>query len=161
YYIDVDDSIGYEAPVRRNKNKPGNERPRVWLIGGIDDHSRVRWARFYPGNSAEAWLDFLLRVMRGFHEDPLVWPAFGVFERVYTDQDSAMKSGVVTHALEALGIERILASPSTEWETNAQAKGKAEATLRVLQSFEKVTRWRRFASLEAMNAALLKHLIWL
>lgn len=160
YYIDDDDSIGYEAAVRRNKNKAGNGKPRVWIMGGVDDHSRVGWAQFYTGNDALVWLDFMLRCWRGF-ADPDTWPAFGVPERVYTDQDSAMKSRVVTRALELLEVQRMLALPSTEHFTNAQAKGKVERWLQVvMQGFERMTRWKRFTSLREMNDALVRYLVW-
>jgi hypothetical protein len=161
YYVDTDRSIGYEQPHLKNKNKEGNQRSRVWLIGVVDDYTRVRWARFYTGNDAFAWQDVLFRCMAGF-ADPARWPAFGVPQRIYSDQDAAMKSAVMTKTLQALQVERLLALPSTAAWTNAQAKGKVERTLGVLvQGFEKVTRWSRFPSIDAMNAALLEHLVWL
>lgn len=161
YYIDNDDTIGYEAAVVKNKNKAGNQKPRVWLIAGIDDNSRTRWGRFYTGNDTHSWLDFMLRAWRGYHPDPNVWPAFGVPERVYTDQDSAMKSMVMTRALELLEVERVLANPSTEHWSNSQAKGKVERSIQVLQGFEKMTGWKRFSGLQEMNDHLLDYLIWL
>lgn len=162
YYIDVDDTVGYEAPVALNKTKAGNGLPRVWLIGCVDDCSRVTWARFYTANSALAWRDLLLRAMRpGSFAPEHVWPAFGVPSGVYTDQDSAMKSSIMVRTLDLLGIKRMLAERSTEHETNAQAKGKVERALGTLiQGFEKTTRGKRFTSLEEMNQALAAHLRW-
>jgi hypothetical protein len=162
YYIDTDDTIGYEAPVQLNKTKAGNGLPRVWLIGIVDDHSRVQWGRFYTANSALAWRDLIIRAGRkGAFGDELEWPAYGIPEAIYSDQDSAMKSGVMTRTLDLLGIERKLAKPSTPHETNAQAKGKTERGLGlILQGFEKTARGQRFASLERMNEALRHHLIW-
>ncbi len=162
YYIDTDDTIGYEAPVVLNKTKAGNGLPRVWLIGIVDDMSRVTWARFYTANSALAWRDLLIRAMReGAFGPEQEWPAFGLPEKVYTDQDSAMKSAVMTRTLELLGVERMLALPSTEHETNAQAKGKVERALGIiLHGFEKTARAKRFTSLEEMNQSLRQYLIW-
>lgn len=160
WYIETDDTVGYEAPIHRNKNKAGNGRPRIWLIGAVDDHTRVRWARFYTGNDALAWRDLLIRAMRGFAE-PGEWPAFGIPERIYTDQDSAMKSSALTSMLSVLGIERVLANPSTEHETNAQAKGKAERSLGViLHGFEKAFRGARVDSLTELNRLLVRYLVW-
>lgn len=162
WWIDTDDTVGYEAPVTLNKTKAGNGKPRIWLLGLVDDHSRVKWARFYTANSALAWRDMLIRAMRGFSPDTDKWPAFGIPERVYTDQDSAMKSAVMTQMLEVLGIERMLAMPSTEQETNAQAKGKVERFLGVLlHGFEKTIRAKRVSHLSELNQYLFQHLVWL
>ncbi len=162
WWIDVDDTVGYEAPVVRNKTKAGNGKPRIWLHGIVDDHTRVRWARFYTSNSALAWRDMLIRAMRGFAPRLKDWPALGIPERLYSDQDSAMKAGVMTRTLELLGVERMLALPSTEAETNAQAKGKVERTLGViLQGFEKTTRAKRVSTLSELNRLLVQYLTWL
>lgn len=162
WWIDTDDTVGYEAPVTLNKTKAGNGKPRIWLLGIVDDHTRVRWARFYTANSALAWRDMLIRAMRGFSPDLEKWPAFGIPERVYTDQDSAMKSAVMSQMLELLAIERLLAMPSTEQETNAQAKGKVERFLGVLlHGFEKTVRAKRVSHLSELNRLLFQHLAWL
>jgi hypothetical protein len=161
WYIDSDDTIGYESPVQLGKNKAGNGKPRIWMLTVVDDYSRVKWARYYSGNSAPFWLDMLTRVMRkGAFGEPDVWPAYGVPERLYTDQDAAMKARESVSFLAAFEIERMLANPSNPHFTNAQAKGKVErAQGHILHSFEKVTRAKRFESLEAMNRALNTFLI--
>lgn len=161
WYIDTDDTIGYESPVQLGKNKAGNGKPRIWMLTVVDDYSRVKWARYYAGNSAPVWLDMLTRVMRkGAFGEPDVWPAYGVPERLYTDQDAAMKARESVSFLAAFEIERMLANPSNPHFTNAQAKGKVErAQGHILHSFEKVTRAKRFESLEAMNRALNTFLV--
>jgi len=161
WWIDADDTVGYEAPVHRNKTKAGNGKPRIWLLGLVDDHTRVRWARFYTSNSALAWRDLIIRAMRGFSPRIDEWPAFGIPERIYTDQDSAMKSAVMTRMLEILEIKRMLADPSTEAETNAQAKGKVERSLGlILHGFEKTTRAKRVTRLSELNRLLYRHLLY-
>ncbi len=161
WYIDSDETIGYEAPHLVNKSKAGNGKPRVWLHAIIDDFSRVTWAMYQVGNGTVHWLDTMTQAMRaGAFGPPDVWPAYGVPERFYTDQDKAMKSREATDFLAAFEIQRILALPSTEHETNAQAKGKIEKRIGLIQrGFEVVTKARRFATLAQMNAVLAQYLI--
>lgn len=162
YYIEHDDTIGYEAPVRVNKTKAGNGRPRVWLISIVDDYSRVAWARFTTGNDAVCWIDTLTRAMReGAFAQPTRWPAYGVPERLYTDNDSVVKSTEWVSVCQGLGINHRKAPHSTEHETHAQAKGKVERLGgKILHGFEVVTRLVRFTSLAAMNQALIEYLIY-
>jgi hypothetical protein len=130
----------------------------VWLIVMVDDHTRVRWGRFYNSEDGLSWLDLMLKSWRK-PADPTIWPAYGVPERVYADQGSGIRSGLLKRAMAQLEVELTHAKPSTEHETNAQAKGKVEAAVRIVQAFEKVTRWRRFDGMEEMNQALWKFLV--
>lgn len=159
WYIDHDDTVAYESPVHRNKTKAGNGKPRIWLIAIVDDHTRVTWARFYTSNDALAWRSALIAAMRG-PSNKTQWPAYGVPETIYTDQDSAMKSRVMTQFFEVFGIERKLANPSTEHETNAQAKGKVERAIRmIVKGFEVTLRAKRVMKLSELNTLLRQFLI--
>lgn len=159
YYLDTDESVAYEPSVARNKNKPGNRRPRLHLIGVVDDHSRVLWARGHLASTSFTWIEALKHAW-GRPADPERWPAYGIPQRLYSDQDSTMKSAVMTRALQQLGVERLLAKPSTEHFTNAQAKGKIERALGIIvHNFEVATRQQRFTSLDEFNQALERFLV--
>lgn len=160
YYIDRDSSIGHEPDVALNKNKSGNGRPRVWMIGMVDDYSRVRWGRFYTSESAPCWWDLMERSWRK-PADTTLWPAYGMPEKVYSDCGSGLRSTQVRKTLDELGVKYDSAQPSTEFETNAQAKGKIERALQVLQAFEALTKMRRFDDLVEMNAAFAKFLVYI
>jgi hypothetical protein len=96
----------------------------------------------------------------GAFAPPSRWPAHGVPERIYTDNDSVVKSLEWISFCAGLGIEHRRTRHSTEHETHAQAKGKVERLGgKILHGFEVVTRLVRFDSLKAMNAALVEYLI--
>ncbi|HEX6038961.1 hypothetical protein [Longimicrobium sp.] len=160
YYIDRDSSIGHEPAVALNKNKPGNERPRVWMIGMVDDYSRLRWGRFFTSEAGQCWWALMERAWRK-PADTSVWPAYGMPQQVYSDCGTGYKSSLVRRTMGELGVEYRSALPSTEHETNAQAKGKIERALQLLQLFEKLTKMRRFDDLEEMNRAFEKFLVFI
>ncbi|HEY0019076.1 MAG TPA: DDE-type integrase/transposase/recombinase [Longimicrobium sp.] len=160
YYIDHGGSIGHETPEALNKNKDGNGRPRVWLIHGIDDFSRTKWGRFYTSEAAVSWRDLMLRAWAK-PADPSYWPAYGLPEQVYSDQGSGLKSKELTRVLDELGVRYRMADPSTPTETNAQAKGKVERGIAIIQAFERFTQMKRFQGLDEMNFWFEKHLVYL
>lgn len=162
YYIDRDNTIGHESPVTHNKSKAGNGLPRVTIIAIVDDYSRVCWARATGGNDSSWWRDTLIDAMReGRFGPPSRWPAFGVPEMLYTDNDSAVKTSAWVDLLNDLGIKHDRTSLPTEHFTTAQAKGKVERKIRAIaEGFEVVTRARRLSGLAEFNALLTEYLVW-
>lgn len=148
FYLDDDGSIGYESAILHNKNKPGNKKPRLTLIGLVDDYSRCRFARFVLSNNTFAWMNFLYDAWRK-KDDQIGFPFYGMPRLLYTDNDSTVKSGRFTLAMEKLGIKNPRHAPG-----NPRAKGKAEVSFRTLQEFEKITLIKQWQSLEQANADL-------
>lgn len=161
WYIEDDGTIGYEPLVARNKNKPGNGRSRLWLIVIVDDHSRVTWARFTDGNGTSDWLNLCLDAMTGrFCADRTAWPAYGIPEKLYTDQDMAMKSGLAQRVFKALEVEVLFAQASTEHWSHSRSKGKVERRVGTInQDFEKLTKIKPFRGLDSINRALQDYLV--
>jgi hypothetical protein len=170
WYVDGDGSVGWLNPIERSDNKALDadrkrtrktaERHRIWLLCIVDDHSRTTWAKYYTANNASAWQDMLLSAMRpGVFGPPDRWPAFGVPEHLYSDQDAALKASETVALLQAVGVNLRLARPSDPWWTNAQAKGKVERMAgTIIRAFEPLSRARKFASLAEINEALT---LWL
>lgn len=154
FYLDDDGSIGYEAPWQRYKNKPGNRKPRLHLIASIDDNSRVLFARFTLGNHTSAWMDTLYRFWE-FKNNP-AFPTYGICKLLYSDNDSVIKSRRFKRAMDRLGVTIV-----SHEVGNSRAKGKVERSFRMLQEFEKVTKIKKFKSLEEANEALFDFLIGL
>ncbi len=152
FYLDDDGSIGYEAPWERYKNKPGNKKPRLNLVSIVDDNSRVLFARFTLGNHTSAWMDTLYRFWSP-KETP-AFPAYGICKLLYSDNDSVIKSGRFKRAMEKLGVTII-----SHEVGNSRAKGKVERAFRILQEFEKVTKVKKFKTLDEANEALFDFLI--
>jgi len=148
YYLDDDGSVGYEPELIHNKNKPGNLKPRLVLLGLIDDHSRVKFARFALGNHAYAWMNFLYHAWR-VKDDQIHFPFHGLPTLLYSDNDSVIKSKKFTLAMKALEIKIM-----THKVGNPRAKGKVEVCFKLLQEFEKVTQAARWKNFDEANAAL-------
>ncbi len=153
FYLDDDGSVGYESPSQRYKNKAGNRKPRLVLIQVIDDHSRVKYARFTLGNHYLAWMEALYNFW--IKKSVNYFPAYGLCKILYSDNDSVIKSKRFTKAMEKLGVKI-----QTHEVGNSQAKGKVENGFRVLQEFEKVTKIKKWSSLDEANEALFDFLIW-
>lgn len=152
FYLDDDGSIGYEPPIKRNKNKAGNRKPRLHLIAVIDDHSRALYARFTLGNHTSAWMDTLFYTWS--RKENLTFPFYGIPKMLYSDNDSVIKSGKFKKAMKKLGV--VLFSHEVG---NSRAKGKVERAIGIIQEFEKITKIKRFKSLDEANEALLDWLI--
>ena len=153
FYLDDDGSIGYEPVSRRNKNKPGNKKPRLVLFQLVDDYSRVKWATFMLGNHTIAWMNALYEAWRTKRNASL-FPFCGIPDAIYSDNDSVIKSAKFRKAMEILGVEI-----KTHEVDNPQAKGKVESGFRLLQEFEKITKLRKFQSLEEANYYLMDFLL--
>jgi hypothetical protein len=161
YYRNDDLSIGYEPTAKRNKNKPGNRRARVILYAGIDDHSRVLFARFYMSDNTLNLLDFLRRAWT--QKDDKRFPFYGLPTEVYCDLGPSNVSGLFTDALAKLGVTRLSTTPSNSARFGSRKHGKVERTFGegLLGEFMKFTKFYKFASLEEMNATLWEWLIHL
>lgn len=152
FYLDDDGSIGYESTLTKNKNKPGNRKPRLHLLSLVDDFSRAIYARFTLGNHTFAWMEFLYEAWRK-KDDDAGFPFHGLPKILYSDNDTVVKSGKFTHAMQALNVKIV-----THKVGNPRAKGKVEGSFKLLQEFEKVTRVRNWQSLEEANADLFDYL---
>ncbi len=153
FYLDDNGSVGYESPHERYKNKPGNKKPRLVLIQVVDDHSRVKCALFTLGNHYMAWMQTLHHAWK--KKDNAAFPFYGLPRVLYSDNDSVIKSRRFTRAMEKLGV-----TVKTHKVRESRAKGKVESGFKMLQEFEKVTKIKKWESLEEANAALEDFLIW-
>jgi len=152
FFLDDDGSVGYEPAMLHNKNKPGNKKPRLTLIGLVDDHSRCRFARFVLGNHTFAWMTFLYEAWRR-KDDPTGFPFYGMPKILYSDNDSVIKSKKLKQAMELLGVKVISHAVG-----NSRAKGKVEVSFKILQEFEKITLIKKWSSLAQANADLFDFL---
>lgn len=165
WWVDSGRTVSRETVVSDNKNKTIKGKTRVWLITVVDDHSRWTWGRFVEGNDATFWAHVLLESMRAGAFAPVdQWPAFGVPEKLYVDNDSAFKTAELTQLCDGLGIKIDRTPPATEHFSTAQAKGKVEKRGGdIMRMFEVVTKPLRAAgklrTLEDMNAAFTQFLI--
>jgi len=148
FYLDDDGSIGYEPEMLHNKNKPGNKKPRLTLLGLVDDYSRCRFARFVLSNNTFAWMNFLYEAWRP-KADRNGFPFYGMPTLIYTDNDATVKSARFVAAMEKLNIKNPRHAIG-----NSRAKGKVEVGFKILQEFEKITLFKKWRSLEEANADL-------
>ena len=126
--------------------------PRMVLVAMIDDATSKVTARFYPGETTEAYMDLLGRYLR----------RHGRMAAMYVDRDSIFRAEdhdpydprpnltQFSRALEELGIQLILAySP--------QAKGRIERFFQTAQDrLVKELRLAKAATMEEANAVLQK-----
>lgn len=123
YYVQPDGSIGFESALTLGKNKRGNSQPRLQLFGLVDDHSRVSYARFYYGKNTLNWIDFCMLAWDQ-KPDHNRFPFCGRPRRMYSDNDSAPKSGMFTQFIKDLDVEF-----NAHLVGNPKAKGKIERRL--------------------------------
>lgn len=160
WFENADGSIGYEGPERRNKNKPGNKRPRLIVHSLVDDHSRVLWARIYRSENAHNLLHF-------FHEcwsrpaDVSRWPAWGLPKSLYADRGSVLLSKRVRAALEKLHVFVIPNRPAHDTPHGPRKHGKVERTFGdgLLAEVQKLSRAVAFRDLDHLNDTLRAWLI--
>lgn len=159
YYANDDDTIGYEAPHARYKNKPGNRKPRIILYAMVDDHSRVLFARFYFSENALNLLDFVLRSWS--QSDDKRFPAYGIPDHLYADKGAPQRSEKFLHAMRVLGVHLPDSTPSHSEPFGSRKHGKVERTFGegLLGEFMKLTKIYTFSSLDEMNATLWEWLI--
>lgn len=154
WYLASDGSVGYESPRDRNKNRPGNQKPRLILFALVDDYSRVTYARYYLAENTLNWLDFLWHAW-GPKDDPSRFPFEGVPKALYTDNGSCLNSARFKTACAALGVTLKFHEPH-----HAQSKGKVERAIGLLgRKVEKLYLLRRPSSLDEANGILYQHLV--
>ncbi|KKK87176.1 hypothetical protein LCGC14_2755860, partial [marine sediment metagenome] len=153
FYIDDDGSIGFESPLHRSKNKAGNKKPRLVLFALVDDHSRARYMRAYPGANTLFMLDFLHHAWSP--KEAHAFPFRGLPRVLYSDNDSIIKSHKFQRAAGDLGVE-----VKTHFPGEAQAKGKVEASFRWSKEMEKVTLISKFESLDEVNQFLWDRMLY-
>lgn len=135
YYVSPDGSIGFESALTLGRNKRGNAQPRLQLFGLVDDFSRVAYANFYYGKNTLNWIDFCMRSW-DTKEDSGRFPFCGRPRDLYSDNDSAPKSGMFTQFIKDLDVKF-----SAHLVGNPKAKGKIERRLGDLA--QRVTRLLR------------------
>jgi len=142
-------SVGERKDLKKRKGYP------LWVASGIDDHSRARYRRAYPGTRAVFTLDFVARLCSP-KEDPR-HPLGGRPRVLYSDNDPVIANGIVQPALELLDIEWDPHLPvSAERPDAARGTGKVERQFRTLKDEEKVSQIRRWQSIEEFNCWLLE-----
>jgi len=152
FYLDDDGSFGYEKAWSVNKNRPGNRKPRLTLAQIKDDKSRVIYAEFISGNNTLAWMKFLYR---GWRKKSGAFPFYGLPDKLYSDNDSVVKSTKFIYAMHRLQVEVITHMPG-----KSRAKGKVESGFKILQEFEKITKIIKFKSIEEANGYLWNELLY-
>ena len=155
WFENADGSIGYEGPERRNKNKPGNKRPRLIVYSLVDDHSRVLWARIYRSENAHNLLHFF-RDCWSRPEDVSRWPAWGLPKSLYADRGSVLLSKRVRAALEKLHVFVIPNRPAHETEHGSKKHGKVKRTFGdgLLAEVQKLSKVVKFRDLDHLNNTL-------
>lgn len=158
-YINDDGTVGYEPTAKRNKNKPGNRKPRQVLYAITDDYSRVIFARFYLSDNALNLIDFLRRAWS--QKEDKRFPFFGLPLAVYCDLGPSNVSGLVTEALAKLGVQRLDTLPSNATRHGSRKHGKIERAFGggLLLEFMKFTKFYKFAAMDEQNEALWEWLI--
>ncbi len=111
--------------------KDGEVKLRTWVVQMIDEYSRLRLIRYYPATSESGILgvDFL---RWAFNRPKDNHPLRYLPERLKTDQGAFAKSTEGKTAMDALGIEPVLAKP----ESSSTSQGKVERSFRTLWQWE-------------------------
>lgn len=158
FYIADDFSIQYDDQLReyyaKKKGLPKGRRV-LHLLSLIDDHSRAIYAEFTASNHTLSWMNFLYNAWR-LKDDPFSFPFHGIPKLVYTDQDPIVTSHKFQRAMDVLLGSR--KNVLTHFPGNPRAKGKVERAFQVMQEFEKVTKRKKWQSIEEANADLMDYL---
>jgi hypothetical protein len=102
----------------------------------MDDFSRCVYARFYLEETARNQCDFLMRWWSP-KENPLEFPAHGLFSQMYFDCGPINMSAPVRNTIKGVGTYIVPTSPST-WEPYGSRKhGKPERVFRTLHEYFK------------------------
>ena len=111
--------------------KDGEVKLRTWVVQMVDEYSRLRLVRYYPATSESGILgvDFL---RWAYNRPGDNHPLKHLPDRLKTDQGPFAKSTEGQTALDALGIEPILAKP----EQSSTSQGKVERSFRTLWQWE-------------------------
>jgi hypothetical protein len=174
FYLDADGSVFFESPLKRTKNKPEQERPKVWIVAVVDDHSRAAWAELVPANDTQSWLTAFANAARAKDAD---FPFCGLPEEIYSDNDSVVKSArfrrvmglfdppvAVRMARPYIGkrskgkIERFIRTLKSSFEARHRAAEVPNLARIVDQDHHEPTRWRSLAEAnEHLRAWLLRY----
>lgn len=127
YFVQADGSIGFESPLTLGANKKGNSRPRLQLFVLVDDHSRGSYARLYYGKNALNWTDFCMKAWDA-KPDAATFPFCGRPSTLFSDNDSAPKSGMFKQFLTDMDVEFLAHEVG-----NSMAKGKVERLIQTLK----------------------------
>jgi transposase InsO family protein len=155
FYLDDDGSIDWEGRASCNKNRAGNRKTRLYIIGIIDDHSRCVYAEFVTSVTTNDWLRFEFNAFRRKADPRFIF--HGLPRILYMDNDSVAKNEKFLRAHEILGIKIIKHKPTKKTDTfsNARSKGKIERFFLYLAQKQRVTKFGKFQSLEEANRWLL------
>lgn len=158
FYIADDFSVQYDDKLKeyyaKKKGMPKG-RSVLHLLSLIDDHSRAIYAEFTASNHSRSWMNFLYNAWR-LKDDPFVFPFHGIPKFIYTDQDPIVTSHKFQRAMDVLLGSR--KNVLTHFPGNPRAKGKVERAFQVMQEFEKVTKRKKWQSLQEANADLTDYL---
>jgi len=111
------------------KNRPDAERVRVWVAGIKDDHSRVRFAKYFiaPGEAVVATLPVLIEAWTNPHGRDFLLR--GLPDILYMDKGPLAKSAMAQAFFTRLNVD-----PQTHAAGNAKATGKQEREWRTWAS---------------------------
>lgn len=155
FYIDDDGSIDWEGRASCNKNRAGNRKTRLYIIGIVDDHSRCVYAEFTTSVTTNDWLRFEFNCFRKKDDPRFIF--HGIPRILYMDNDAVARNEKFRRAHETLGIKIIAHKPTKKTDTfsNARSKGKIERFFLYLAQKQRVTKFRKFGNLEEANRFLL------
>lgn len=131
-------SIAFEDPISRNKNRKGNERPRIYLFQMVDSYSGVRHILPYTANNSLNFCLFLWECMKHKKDSPLQ----GIPHLLITDNDTIFNSMLVRQLLSWLGIKHRKIPPGASWQN-----GKVERSIGTFQKITGITRYQKFSTL--------------
>lgn len=153
FYLDSDGAVGYESEKDANRNRKGNQRPRLILFTLVDDYSRATYAEYFLQDNASTWWAFLCHAW-GTKEDPWAFPFEGLPDVLYADNGSQLRALRLRRAVKALEVEQKFHRPY-----HPQSKGKVERRIGTLQSeFECLFLLKKPETLDEANALLYRHL---
>lgn len=160
FYIDEKSNI---IQLYTHKNKPAPpDKARMALFLMVDDHSRVKMAKFYINDNKVNTMDFytwcmLPKVDPSGNDARAQFPCFGLPNDILTDKGPGIHAEFVTEKLERLGI-----GLKTHKKTLSKHKGKVERAIQVMQAFERLmtrTGKTKFKDIEEANVYLWNFLL--
>jgi len=156
FYIEDDGSVGWESSASKNKNRAGNQKPRLILFAAEDDYSRANYAEFMAGQTTNHWLNFEFNCFRKKQDPRFIF--HGIPRMIYMDNDAVSRNPkfVRAHLALGIGIKKHAPTRKNDLWSNARSKGKIERLLGWLAQKQKRTKLQKFKSLDEANQWLFE-----
>lgn len=146
YYLDTpkDDTIRilFEDTLSRNKNRKGNERPRIYIFQMIDSCSGVRYIKPYTAENSLNFCLFLWECIKHKSDNPMQ----GIPHLIVSDNASIFKTALVNQLFTWLDIKSRKIPPGESWQN-----GKVERAIGSYQKMTGITKIQKFKTLLEYN----------